>query len=522
MPILPGTFKSGTAVRPVSDGDGLRLFGSSSGYVGLFPAAAAGSVDFTLPTADGTNGQVLQTNGSGVWSFADQSSGVTDHGALTGLTDDDHAGYARLAGRTGSAGQILIGGQDAGDDLILIGTSHATKGSVHIGGGTGGGANPILTIDDATETVSTRVTPTAASHVVRKDYVDAAVTKKNYIINGDFDIAQAGTTFTAVAAGAKTLDMWSYTKTGSSAVHTISQNTDVPTAAESGHKSNYSLLVDCTTADTSVAVSDIVAVEHRMEGYDFQQIAHQAVVISFWHKHTKTGVYCVAFSSGDISRSCVGEYTQSVSDTWEKSTITFPASPTSGGTWSYTTGVGLRIWFILMAGSNFSTTAGAWVTSGDLKTTSQVNSCDSTSNNFRLAQVKLEVGTVESNFTKDIFQVELRKCQRFYEKSYEYATAAGTATTSGSQAMITIDTFLAYNGVVQQMVEKATTPSVSIYNTQNGTVNQFSKYDTGDTFQSNQTGQAYLVGTKIFSFYGSGGATADYFVKFHWVSDARL
>lgn len=52
---------------------------------------------------------------------------VTDHGALAGLTDDDHTQYALLAGRAG--GQQLIGGTGAGDDLTLDTTSNGTKGS---------------------------------------------------------------------------------------------------------------------------------------------------------------------------------------------------------------------------------------------------------------------------------------------------------------------------------------------------------------------------------------------------------
>src|SRR3990167_2972435 len=46
---------------------------------------------------------------------------VTDHGALTGLTDDDHTQYPLLAGRSG--GQTLIGGTGTTDDLILRSTS---------------------------------------------------------------------------------------------------------------------------------------------------------------------------------------------------------------------------------------------------------------------------------------------------------------------------------------------------------------------------------------------------------------
>lgn len=48
----------------------IRLSGATSGYVGLAPAAAAGSTTYTLPSADGSNGQVLSTNGSGTLSWA--------------------------------------------------------------------------------------------------------------------------------------------------------------------------------------------------------------------------------------------------------------------------------------------------------------------------------------------------------------------------------------------------------------------------------------------------------------------
>ncbi len=57
----------------------------SSNYVALqAPATVASNVTFTLPSADGSNGQVLQTNGSGVLSFASASGAVTSVGGQTG------------------------------------------------------------------------------------------------------------------------------------------------------------------------------------------------------------------------------------------------------------------------------------------------------------------------------------------------------------------------------------------------------------------------------------------------------
>ncbi len=52
----------------------LRLSGATSGYIGLAPAAAAGSVTYTLPSADGAANDALVTNGSGTLSWASAGS----------------------------------------------------------------------------------------------------------------------------------------------------------------------------------------------------------------------------------------------------------------------------------------------------------------------------------------------------------------------------------------------------------------------------------------------------------------
>lgn len=69
-------------------------------------------------------------NASGAFVATALSAGVTDHGALTGLTDDDHTQYALLAGRAG--GQTLYGGTNANDDIIIHGTSNATRTTSYV------------------------------------------------------------------------------------------------------------------------------------------------------------------------------------------------------------------------------------------------------------------------------------------------------------------------------------------------------------------------------------------------------
>lgn len=107
--------------------------GVNNNYVAFkAPNSISSSVTWTLPATDGTSGQTIVTNGSGTLSWG--SSGVTDHGALTGLSDDDHSIYPLLAGRSG--GQTLIGGSGSGENLVLGSTSHATKGAVQVQAGT--------------------------------------------------------------------------------------------------------------------------------------------------------------------------------------------------------------------------------------------------------------------------------------------------------------------------------------------------------------------------------------------------
>jgi hypothetical protein len=62
---------------------------------------------------------------------ADVLQAGLDHGSISGLSDDDHAQYALLAGRSG--GQSLVGGSASANDLSLSSTSNATKGKIKLG-----------------------------------------------------------------------------------------------------------------------------------------------------------------------------------------------------------------------------------------------------------------------------------------------------------------------------------------------------------------------------------------------------
>lgn len=60
-----------------------KIYGSSSGAITMAGAAAAGTWSLTLPTDDGTNGQVLTTDGNGVTSWTTVSGGGSVSGSGT-------------------------------------------------------------------------------------------------------------------------------------------------------------------------------------------------------------------------------------------------------------------------------------------------------------------------------------------------------------------------------------------------------------------------------------------------------
>lgn len=345
--------------------------------------------------------------------------------------------------------------------------------------------------------------------------------RKNAIINGDFQIWQEGTSFAAMANGTYIADMWRYNKVGAM-VHTGSRSTDVPTIVQAGRKINYSLLIDCTTADTAIAAGDYAILSNYVEGYNFVNIAGVGLCHQFWHKHTKVGTYCIAYANSNNDRSFVREYVQDVSDTWELATVLVDASPTAG-TWDYTNAVGYQVIFALACGTTFQAAAGAWQIGTFFSTANQVNACDSVANNFMLAGVQLEKGSVATEFDVLTFQDELEDCKRFYRKSFSYATAP--ATNAGD-----VDAAWSFSQIVGAGVGQfgnriplggsmRTTPTVILYNPSaaNSSIRNIQRGNdaTNGTISPAHNGID-------FAFTASAGSAAGDRNAVHWTASARF
>lgn len=254
---------------------------------------------------------------------------------------------------------------------------------------------------------------------------------RNKIINGKMEIAQRGASFAAIANGAYSLDRWLWGFVSSGAV-TITQQADAP----SDNEFQYSLRAAVTTADTSIAATDVARVVQRIEGFNVRDLIGRTFTLSFRVRSSKTGVHCVAFSNSAGDRSYVAEYTINAANTWETKSITVTGGLITAGTWNYLNGTGLEVNWVLAAGSTYQTTAGAWQTGNFFDTANQVNCLDTVGNIFAVTGVQLEVGAVATPFEHRPFGSELNLCQRYFERlparmygSYCTATGAPTYVT---------------------------------------------------------------------------------------------
>ena len=245
---------------------------------------------------------------------------------------------------------------------------------------------------------------------------------KNKIINGNFDIWQRGTSFSATGTARYLADRWysamlNTTQAVSRQAFTVGQ-TDVPYEPAYFHRS---------VVASAAAAGNYARLSQRIESV--KTFAGQTVTLSFYAKADAAKNIAVEFvqnfgaggsPSADVTT--IGTVKKALTTGWVKQTVTVAIPSISGKTLGTTHDGYLAVVFWFDAGSDFN---------------ARTDTLGQQSGTFDIAQVQVEAGSFATPFEKRLIGAELALCQRYYEQNgpvasgtyYPFAAGFSVATT---------------------------------------------------------------------------------------------
>ena len=425
----------------------VRLTGSNSGYVEIAAAADAGNLTFTMPTS----GTALLGNNNNVFSGITTTGQLDINGSIdvssTSVFNDDvtftGGSYNVLWNRSnnqlefGDNAKVAFGGssdlqiyhdssdniskidnstnnvlqiRNLGNNKIVIKPQNSFPVELYFNG------NKKLETTNTGAIVTGICTATSFSGSGEGLTRTTQLSHRNKVINGAMQVAQRGTSV-SIGSDSSTylIDRFKLGRYNAGD-WIMSQSTESPDGFSS------SLKIDSTSVTTGLGVNREVGIYQVFEGQDLQDFAKgtssaKEFTLSFYIKCNKNGTYNVELMDNDNSNRHVSKTYTVSNNNWTRHIITFPADTT--GAFDNDNGNSMHVYFWLASGGQFRTgsrqeTWGALNQGG--RAPGQANLMDSTSNEWYITGVQLEVGSVATPFEHRSFGDELLRCYRYYNK----------------------------------------------------------------------------------------------------------
>ena len=233
----------------------------------------------------------------------------------------------------------------------------------------------------------------------------------NYIINPCFEVNQEGKA-SATGYWEYVVDQWFINADGGGDIVVSQQSFTVGQTDVPGEPKNYLRGV----VSSASGVTCRSCIYQAIEGV--RTLAGKTVTLSFYAKadavkSISTELLQIMGAGGTPSSDVlgIGSHKFTLSTGWQKFFVTATIPNLTGKTLGTSGTDALWLTFWLSAGSNHN---------------ARSDSLGLQTGTFEIANVKLEEGTVATPFIVPRFDDELRKCQRFWQKSNPYSVAPGT------------------------------------------------------------------------------------------------
>ena len=241
--------------------------------------------------------------------------------------------------------------------------------------------------------------------------------RRNIIINGDFRIAQRGTTHNS--SGHRTVDRFKMNASGANATLTQSQHVLSSSDAPYSHGFRYSYHLN--NVGQNANTQGYVYLGYHTEAQDMAQSGWNYtsdtdhITISFWVKSSITHTFLFTLYTADGTPQDYNVLFPVQADKWKKIIMTVPGNPDI--TFDNNNDYGLQLMFNPYMGSHYTSgsTVKRWRDHAGY--TSRPDMDDKwwkTASTFEITGVQLEVGSNATEFEHRSRSEELALCQRYF------------------------------------------------------------------------------------------------------------
>jgi hypothetical protein len=333
---------------------------------------------------------------------------------------------------------------------------------------------------------------------------------KNRLINGDFSVAQRGTSFTSTNSANNddtyTLDRWYILSDGNDAIDVTQETSVVPT------NQKYAIALDVETVNKKFGIAQII------ENINCVGLTGNTVTLSFKAKVSSTTKLDNVKAAIVAWSGTADTVTSDIISAWnvEGTNPTLIANATYENT---------------PANLNLTTSYATYSITATVDTASTGNIIvfiwsdvtDTTLGDFLyITDVQLEPGAVATPFERRPIGTELALCQRYFQKSYNPDVALGANTSIGAVTMTPHGTTsYAGFGTVYFPVAMRAAPSVTAYNPVTGSTSTPVRYTVGPAdYNLSITAGAGASGFAANVNNGSAGPSG--YIYFQWTASAEL